>query len=339
MNIYENQSLKAHNTFGIDCQTRYFAKFQSEQDAIELLKRCTSPLLILGGGSNILLTQDFPGTVLKNEIKGIEIIEESDIHTTVKVGGGEVWHDFVLWSIEQGLSGIENLSLIPGSVGAAPMQNIGAYGVEISAVFQRLDAISIVQQEKRVFNNPQCQFGYRSSIFKGDLKGKYVITYVYFRLNKKPNNNTSYGAILSELSKMGVKNPSVQDISTAVINIRERKLPNPRDIGNSGSFFKNPIIPIEKFFEVQKKYPHIVGYTVSDSQKKVAAGWLIEQAGWKGYRKGDAGIHENHALVLVNYGTANGMELMQLSKEVQTSVWNMFGIALEAEVNIISHQM
>ena len=305
MKIYEHHSLRTHNTFGIDCQARFFAAFQSEQEAKELLKKSTSPLLILGGGSNILLTQDFSGTVLKNDIKGITIVDESDTHTTVKVGGGEVWHEFVLWSIKRGLSGIENLSLIPGSVGAAPMQNIGAYGVELSSVFKKLEAISIAQQKKRIFNNSECQFGYRSSIFKGKLKGQYVITYVYFVLNKKPNNNTSYGAIQSELLDMGVQNPSVQDISTAIINIRERKLPNPKEIGNSGSFFKNPIISIEKFQILQKQYPNIVGYTVSDSTIKVAAGWLIDQAGWKGYRKGDAGIHKNHALVLVNYGTAN----------------------------------
>jgi len=335
MTLSEDHSLKAQNTFGVDCNARFFAAFGSEQQARELLTASTAPVLILGGGSNILLTQDFPGTVLKNEIKGIEIIEDSAAHSVVKVGGGVVWHDLVMWSIEQGLSGIENLSLIPGSVGAAPMQNIGAYGVEIKSVFQKLEAISIESLEKRSFSNEECQFGYRTSIFKEQLKGKYIITYVYLILLKKPVHNTSYGAIKAELKAMGVETLSVKSISAAIINIRQRKLPNPKDIGNGGSFFKNPIVSAVQFHRLQQTYPDIVGYTVSETDIKVAAGWLIDQAGWKGYRKGDAGIHKNHALVLVNYGQAKGHELVELAKQVQQSVWKKFGIMLEAEVNII----
>jgi len=335
MKFNENQSLKQHNTFGVDCTARFFATFQSEPDVIDLLTSSTAPLLILGGGSNILMTQDFTGTVLKNQIKGIEIVEETEKHVIVKVGGGEIWHDFVLWSIEQGLGGIENLSLIPGSVGAAPMQNIGAYGVEINSVCKEVETISIATLEKRMFTNAECQFAYRSSIFKRELKGKYIITFVYFVLQKNPELNTSYGAIETELQAMGVVQPSIKDISTAVINIRETKLPNPKDIGNSGSFFKNPIIAASQFHSLQQKFPNIVGYTISETEIKVAAGWLIDQAGWKGYRNGDAGIHRNHALVLVNYGKAEGRELLELSKEVQQSVWKKFGIMLAAEVNII----
>lgn len=335
MIFQEKQSLKAHNTFGLDCQARFFATFKSEKELKALLPVAQKPLLVLGGGSNILLTQDFEGSVLKNEMKGIEVVEENEDYAVVKVGGGEVWHHFVMWSIENNLGGIENLSLIPGSVGAAPMQNIGAYGVEVKSVFKQLEAIEIDTLESKTFKNKACQFGYRYSIFKGELKGKYIITQVYFKLQKKHRFNTSYGAIEEELKNMGATTLSLKAVSQAVINIRERKLPNPQEIGNSGSFFKNPIITTKQFNELQKEFPNIVGYTVSDTETKVAAGWLIDQAGWKGFRKGDAGIHKNQALVLVNYGNAKGVELVELSKEVQQSVLNKFGIQLEPEVNII----
>ena len=334
--IFNNkQSLKGYNTFGLDCMANLFAAFQSEKELKKLLPKAQKPLLVLGGGSNILLTQDFDGTVLKNEIQGIEIVKENEEYAIVKVGGGEVWHDFVMWSIENKLGGIENLSLIPGSVGAAPMQNIGAYGVEIKSVFEQLEAIEIDTLTSKIFNNKACQFGYRCSIFKGELKGKYIITQVYFKLQKKHNFNTSYGAIEEELKNMGATTLSLKVVSQAIINIRESKLPNPQEIGNSGSFFKNPVISTEQFIELQKEFPNIVGYKVSKDETKVAAGWLIDQVGWKGYRKGDAGIHKNQALVLVNYGNAKGEELVALSKEVQQSVFNKFGIQLEPEVNII----
>lgn len=335
MIFQEKQSLKAYNTFGLDCKANLFATFRSEEELKKLIPKVKEPLLVLGGGSNILLTQDFEGTVLKNEIQGIKIVKENEDHTIVKVGGGEVWHDFVMWSIENKLGGIENLSLIPGSVGAAPMQNIGAYGVEIKSVFEQLEAIEIDSLVSKKFNKEACQFGYRYSIFKGELKGKYIITQVYFKLQKKHKFNTSYGAIEKELNNMNVTTLSLKAISQAVINIRESKLPNPQEIGNSGSFFKNPVITTKHFKKLQKEFPNIVGYLASETKTKVAAGWLIDQAGWKGFRKGDAGIHKNQALVLVNYGNAQGAELVSLSKKVQQSVWDKFGVKLEEEVNII----
>ncbi|MBC8464350.1 MAG: UDP-N-acetylmuramate dehydrogenase [Bacteroidetes bacterium] len=335
MIFQKNQSLKPYNSFGLDVKAQYFCSFDSLDKLKVVLPECKSPLLILGGGSNVLLTQNFPGTVLKNEIKGIQIIEDSDDSVLVKVGAGVVWHDLVIWSIENKLAGIENLSLIPGSVGAAPMQNIGAYGVELKSVFEKLEALEIDSLQSRFFNKEECQFGYRYSIFKGKLKGKFIITSVYIRLQKTPTFNVSYGAIETELKNMGIEKLSLQSVSQAVINIRQSKLPNPKEIGNSGSFFKNPVITSKLFLRLQETHPTIVGYTISETETKVAAGWLIDQAGWKGYRKGDAGIHKNQALVLVNYGNAKGEELVKLSKEVQASVFQKFGISLEPEVNII----
>lgn len=335
MIFQKNQSLKPYNSFGLDVKAQYFCSFDSLDKLKVVLPECKSPLLILGGGSNVLLTQNFPGTVLKNEIKGIQIIEDSDDSVLVKVGAGVVWHDLVIWSIENKLAGIENLSLIPGSVGAAPMQNIGAYGVELKSVFEKLEALEIDSLQSRFFNKEECQFGYRYSIFKGKLKGKFIITSVYIRLQKTPTFNVSYGAIETELKNMGIEKLSLQSVSQAVINIRQSKLPNPKEIGNSGSFFKNPVITSKQFLRLQETHPTIVGYTISETETKVAAGWLIDQAGWKGYRKGDAGIHKNQALVLVNYGNAKGEELVKLSKEVQASVFQKFGISLEPEVNII----
>ena len=335
MIFHKRQSLKAYNTFGLDCKANLFASFQSKHELKKILSKAQEPLLVLGGGSNILLTQDFEGTVLKNEILGIEIVKENEEHAVVKVGSGVVWHNFVIWSIENKLGGIENLSSIPGSVGAAPMQNIGAYGVEIQSVFEKLEAIEIDSLASKTFNNEACQFGYRHSIFKAELKDKYIITQVYFKLQKKHNFNTSYGAIEEELKNIGATTLSLKAISQAVTNIRESKLPNPQKIGNCGSFFKNPIITTKRFKELQNKFPNIVGYTVSKDETKIAAGWLIDKAGWKGYRKGDVGIHKNQALVLINYGNATGEELVALSKEVQQSVLNKFGIQLEPEVNII----
>ena len=335
MAVYTNHSLKPYNTFGIDCQASQFATFSSKEELRRLLGEYASPIFILGGGSNILLTKETVGTVLQNKITGIEVVEETENTKVVKVGGGEIWHDFVRWCIEEGLGGVENLSLIPGSVGAAPMQNIGAYGVEIQSVFEKLDAISMETLEEKVFDNASCRFSYRASIFKEELKGKYIITHVFFRVHKNPKYNTSYGAIEAELRNMGVVSPTLKTISAAVIRIRMRKLPDPKKIGNSGSFFKNPIISTEEFHNLQVKFPAVVGYTVSENEMKIAAGWLIDQAGWKGFRRGDAGIHEHHALVLVNYGDATGEELLRISQEVQHSVLRTFGISLENEVNIL----
>ena len=334
MTVQHQYPLQSLNTFGIKAHAEYFSSFSSKEELIELLGKTQKPLTILGGGSNILLTKNISGTVLKNEISEIEITHEDNDSLTVKVGGGVVWHDFVMWSIEHNLGGIENLSLIPGSVGAAPMQNIGAYGVEIKSVFQELEAVHIDNKTVKTFSNTDCQFAYRYSIFKGELKGQYIICHVTFKLSKHPQFNTSYGAIEEELKAMGASK-SLESVSQAVINIRQRKLPNPKDIGNSGSFFKNPTIPKAKFEQLKTQFPNIIGYPNGEQSVKVAAGWLIDHAGWKGYRKGDAGVHKNQALVLVNYGTAQGNEILTLSKNIQKSIQETFGIELEAEVNIL----
>lgn len=330
----QNHSLRSLNTFGIQANAEFLASFSSVSELKELLNQSTRPLMVLGGGSNILLTKDVKGTILKNEITGISIIEEDDSKAIVKVGGGVIWHDFVMWSIKQGLCGIENLSLIPGSVGAAPMQNIGAYGVELKSVFKTLHALHIESKTLKIFNKEDCQFGYRHSIFKSTLKGQYIICDVTFELNKIHKFNTSYGAVEQELANMG-EDVSLQSISQAIINIRQRKLPDPDKIGNSGSFFKNPTVPNSQFEILKRNYPNIVGYSNGNDSTKVAAGWLIDQAGWKGFRKGDAGVHKHQALVLVNYGNAKGQEILALSKEIQASVFEKYGILLESEVNII----
>lgn len=334
MTVQHQYPLQSLNTFGIKAHAEYFSSFSSKEELIELLGKTQKPLTILGGGSNILLTKNISGTVLKNEISEIEITHEDNDSLTVKVGGGVVWHDFVMWSIEHNLGGIENLSLIPGSVGAAPMQNIGAYGVEIKSVFEKLEAVHIDNKTVKSFSNADCQFAYRYSIFKGELKGQYIICHVTFKLSKQPQFNTSYGAIEEELKAMGASK-SLESVSQAVINIRQRKLPNPKDIGNSGSFFKNPTIPKAKFEQLKTQFPNIIGYPNGEQSVKVAAGWLIDHAGWKGFRKGDAGVHKNQALVLVNYGTAQGNEILTLSKNIQKSIQETFGIELEAEVNIL----
>jgi UDP-N-acetylmuramate dehydrogenase len=329
-----NQNLKSFNTFGIEAHAKYFARFKSSKDLIDLLQQVTNPLLVLGGGSNILLTKDFDGSVLKNEIEGIELIKENDIHSYVKVGAGVIWHNFVLWAIENNLGGCENMSLIPGSVGAAPMQNIGAYGVELESIFHELEAVSIENKSIKTFDNEACDFGYRYSIFKGPLKNKYIITSVTFRLNKHHKLNTSYGAIEEQLNKMGLEK-NIKNISNAIIAIRKQKLPDPKKIGNSGSFFKNPVIDNATFQKLKKEYPNIVGYPASNKQTKIAAGWLIDQAGWKGYKKNEAGVHKNQALVIVNYGNAKGKEIWQLSQDILESIFDKYGITLEREVNII----
>ena len=336
-NIQENYSLKNYNTFGISAKAKYFASFSSEAELTALLKNniCkTEPLFILGGGSNILLTQDFEGIVLANNIKGIDIVSEDEHSTKIAVGAGEIWHDFILWSINQNLSGIENLALIPGLVGASPMQNIGAYGTEVKEVITKVSYIEKETGLKKEITNSECNFGYRNSIFKEELKGKIVITKVVYQLSKTPLNNIKYGAITEELNRLK-EEPSPASIAQAVINIRSSKLPDPKVLGNSGSFFKNPIIETSQFKELKKEFPEMVGYTISESKTKIAAGWLIDNAGLKGYRKADAGVHKNQALVLVNYGNASGTEIINLAKEVQQKVKEKYGISIEPEVNIL----
>lgn len=338
MQIQENFPLRPFNTFGIAVNARYFARFRSRDELGELLERRaqghTKPLLLLGGGSNILFTKDPDAWVLKNDIPGIEIVREAGDEVFVRAGAGENWHNFVLFCIENGLGGIENLSLIPGQVGAAPMQNIGAYGVEIKDVFHELEAFHLSEKKSVVLGLKDCAFGYRESVFKKEYKNQFCITNVTFRLSRKHAFNISYGAITQELEAMGVQELSIRAVSNAVIRIRSSKLPDPKQIGNAGSFFKNPVVDQQQFDALKVLYPAIPAYPAGAGQVKLAAGWLIEQCGWKGYRKGDAGCHEKQALVLVNYGNATGEEVYELSSEILKSVQEKFGVALEREVNI-----
>ena len=336
MDIEKNKDLRPLNSFAINATAKLYAGFTNVQELAELLDDYKAEkLMILGGGSNILFTKDFDGLVLKNEISGIEFAGEDENYVYLRAGAGENWHGFVKYCIQKSLGGVENLSLIPGNVGASPMQNIGAYGVEIKDVFHSLDAFHL--QEKRMvqFGLDECSFGYRESVFKGKYKNQFAICNVTFRLNKKPVFNTSYGAIQQQLETMGVSDLSLANISAAVVAIRSSKLPDPAEIGNAGSFFKNPEISNEQFHALKEKFPSIVGYELSNGFTKLAAGWLIEQCGWKGYRRGDAGCHAKQALVLVNYGNASGAEILQLSEDIIQSVQEKFGVALQREVNII----
>lgn len=336
MKVLSNISLKPYNTFGIDVKARKFVEVTTVEELRETLKNMyASELFILGGGSNMLLTKDIEKTVVHINLKGREIVEETEDKAIVKAMAGENWHDFVLYCISNNLGGLENLSLIPGNVGTAPIQNIGAYGVEIKDSFESCTAIDLQTLQSKTFTREDCGFGYRDSIFKNEAKGKYIITSVNFRLIKKDHElNTSYGSIDQYLEEKGVKDPTIGDISEAVINIRESKLPNPKELGNSGSFFKNPVVSGEKLKELQAEFPEIPFYAVEENLVKIPAGWLIESAGLKGYREGDAGVHRKQALVLVNYGNATGMEILALSKKVQNKVREMFGIKIHPEVNI-----
>src|SRR6476620_839941 len=336
--ILQNISLKDYNTFGINANARLYAAFSSLTELESLMAYRNSnkvDLLVLGGGSNILLTKDYDGLVLKNELKGIELVHEDKDHIYVKAGAGENWHQFVLYCVSHGYAGVENLSLIPGNIGASPMQNIGAYGVEIKDVFHELEAYHLYDHQFTRFSLHDCAFGYRESVFKNKYKGRFVITSVTYRLNKFPAFNTKYGAIRQELDAMGVQELSIQAISDAVIRIRSSKLPDPKMIGNAGSFFKNPIVEDAKFSLLEKEYPAIPSLPADEGFIKVPAGWLIEQCGWKGFRKGDAGCYSKQALVLVNYGNASGTEIYALSTDIIRSVDDKFGITLEREVNII----
>lgn len=336
MNIYKGFSLKSYNTFGIEAYAKYFASFSSNDELKEVLSAKeiagVSPL-ILGGGSNILFTKD-QECVLKNETKGIEITDEDAEYIYVKAGAGENWHQLVMCCVENNWAGIENLSLIPGNAGAAPMQNIGAYGVEIKDVFYALEAFHLKEKVTTILYQGDCAFGYRESVFKNKYKGQFAILSVTLRLNKRPHYNTSYGAIEKELEIMGVKELSIQAISQAVINIRSSKLPDPKKIGNAGSFFKNPEVPQEKYEQIKNYFPGLIAYPVNNKYK-LAAGWMIEQCGWKGYRDGDIGVHAKQALVLVNYDNAKGEDIYQLSEKIQQSVFDKFEVMLEREVNIV----
>lgn len=338
MIIHENYSLKKLNTFGIDASARYFTELTNVEEIQEvLLHQDFSKMqkLILGGGSNLLFTQNFNGIVLKNNLQGIELLKEDTDFYYIKAGAGVIWHELVIHCIDNNYAGLENLSLIPGRVGASPMQNIGAYGVEIKDRFYELEALHIADNTIHTFANADCKFGYRESIFKHELKNQYIITSVTYKLLKKPIFNTNYGAIEKELEAMGIKELSIQAISKAVCNIRSSKLPNPAEIGNAGSFFKNPEVVKAKYEFLKDQFPSIVGYDLENGNVKLAAGWLIEQCGWKGKTIGDAGVHKLQALVLVNYGNAKGSEIFDLSQKIMDSVKVKYGVQLEREVNII----
>ena len=338
MNIESNVSLRQYNSFGLDAHAQLLARITSvEMLQVVLATHPDTPKYVLGGGSNCLFVEDLvSGLMLKNEIIGKEVIETQDDYTIIKVGGGENWHELVLWCVAQGLGGIENLSLIPGTVGAAPIQNIGAYGVELKDVFEGLEAVDLSTGAIQSFSHADCHFGYRSSIFKSELKGKLFITQVSLRLRHREHRlNTSYGAINSYLEKQEVSDVTIASISEAVIAIRRSKLPDPQEIGNAGSFFKNPEIPRSQFEILQKKFPSIVHYPGSNDLIKVPAGWLIEQCGWKGKRIGEVGCYVNQALVIVNYGKATGQDIRLHAERVQQSVADKFGIVITPEVNII----
>lgn len=334
-----NFSLRDFNTMQVEVKSSFFIKINSINDLKELLviKDYHAPLYILGGGSNVVFLKDFEGTILYNNILGREVIRENDSHVWVKANAGENWHKFVMYTLENDFGGLENLSLIPGKVGASPMQNIGAYGVEIKDVFVELEAIEIATGKIKTFSHEECKFGYRDSVFKNDLKGQYIITSVTFKLTKNYHEvKTSYGAIQSQLEEMGIKKPSIQEVSQAVIAIRESKLPNPKEIPNTGSFFKNPTILNEEYMLLQRDFADIPGYPVEDGRTKVPAGWLIEKAGWKGFRNDKVGVHERQALVLINHNHGSGQDVYDLSEQILRDVEKKFGIELEREVNIIA---
>lgn len=337
MLIAQNISLKPFNSFGIEAIAAYYSRIDTEVALEELLQEPilrNQKILVLGGGSNMLFTKDINGLVVHNQIRGIHIIHETNDTIYLKVMAGEPWHELVQYCVAKNWGGIENLSLIPGNTGAAPIQNIGAYGVEIKDVVQEVEAIQLADRKKINLSNKDCAFGYRDSIFKHELKHSCIITAVTVRLTKNPTFNTSYGAINAELEKMKVSTLSVSAISQAVINIRSSKLPNPSIIGNAGSFFKNPIIANTQYQELLQDFPTMPSYP-SGENVKIPAGWLIEQCGWKGYRKGDAGCYDKQALVLVNYGNASGTDIYELSTAIIQSVQTKFGIYLEREVNIL----
>ena len=338
MEIKEHYNIKQLNTFGIKVDAKYFTEVASVsevKEAVEYSERLKLPVLILGGGSNLLFTKDFNGIVIKINLKGIAKLGEDDRQVYIKASAGENWDEFVNYCCDAGYYGLENLSLIPGNVGASPIQNIGAYGVEIKDHFHELEFYDFAKRGIRVFINSDCNFGYRNSIFKNELRQKGVVLSVTFKLDKIPAFKTEYGAIKEELDRMELVNLTAKDIRKAVIKIRRSKLPDPAETGNAGSFFKNPVVTIKKYNELLARFPKPVSYKQYDGSYKLAAGWLIDQCGWKGYREGDAGVHKNQALVLVNYGNATGKEIYNLSEKIKTSVFKKFGVELEREVNVI----
>lgn len=338
MLLQEDISLKELNTFGIEVQARYYVRIHDGQQLQRILRFPSLkplPQLILGGGSNVLFVSDFEGIVFHMTIGSIAVIRENKDHVWVQAGAGVNWHTLVLYCVQHGYAGIENLSLIPGTVGAAPVQNIGAYGVALSNVFESLEALEVHSGNVCTFNQEDCAFGYRDSIFKNKLKGQYIILNVTLKLHKKPTFQVDYGAITSTLESMGVQALSIKAISDVIIHIRQSKLPDPKHLGNAGSFFKNPIVSQQQLQQLKNTHPSIPGYVQPDSQVKVSAAWLIEQCGWKGQRHGTVGVHDQHALVLVNYGDGTGKDIYQLAQDIQRSVKNRFGITLIPEVQVM----
>lgn len=338
MKVRKDVSLKSYNTFGIDARAKYFAELASTPDIIDFAGNSLGDypeFYVLGGGSNTLFTEDYQGLILHITSRGINILDEDSDHVFLNVCAGEVWDQLVQYCVDQHYGGLENLSLIPGQVGAGPIQNIGAYGVELKDHFHELRALDLHNGQTRIFTYEDCEFGYRNSIFKNEHKGRYIILDITLRLDKQHTLHTDYGAIRQELEAMHIKQTDIRAIRDAVINIRSRKLPDPARLGNGGSFFKNPVISQQQHEILKTEFPGIVSYPQEDNKCKLAAGWLIEQAGWKGYRKGDAGVHRQQALVLVNYGNASGNDILELSEEIRDSVMRRFNVSLEREVNVI----
>lgn len=338
MNIQNNISLKEYNTFGIEVLAKYFVEINSAEELKQLINM---PLfnsgrrLVLGGGSNLLLTDNFDGLVIKISIPGIEITDEDKENVVIRAGAGVIWHELVLFCVERNYGGIENMSLIPGTVGAAPIQNIGAYGQELKDVFLSLEGIYIDSGETAAFSSDGCLFGYRESIFKTELKDKFIITSLTIHLSKFPKLNIGYGTVKKKLEKLNKENITIKDVSAVITAIRKSKLPDPAEIGNAGSFFKNPEISIEQFEQLKEKFPGIIAFDSAEGKKKIAAGWMIEQCGWKGKRIGNTGAHKDQALVLVNYGGASGKEILILAEKIKKSVYDKFGVELREEINII----
>ena len=336
MNISENISLLPHNTFGIDAYCRYFAEYESVEELQEILKTevfQTNEFLHIGSGSNLLFLNDFDGIILHSKIKGIEALKETDEHIYFRVGAGETWDDFVQFAVDNDYGGIENLSIIPGEVGASAVQNIGAYGVEVKDVIEQVETIDLKTRQSKIFINSECQFNYRESIFKREKKNRYAVTHVVFRLSKKPVFCLEYGNLIERLERSKI---SLKKIRSLIINIREEKLPDPKKLGNAGSFFMNPIVSKEQYRELKAEYPTIPTYPISVFQVKIPAGWLIEQCGWKGKSYGNAGVYEKQALVLVNHGNATAQEIMMLADKITVSVKDRFDIDIYPEVTIIS---
>ena len=336
MESRKNVDLGSFNTFGVSAKAENYYEINNEDDLKSILDKSDQPIQILGGGSNILLTSDVHGTLLHINIKGIDVVDRDEAGELIRVGAGVAWHDLVMWSVENEYYGLENLSLIPGKVGAAPIQNIGAYGIEQESVFVALEAIELSSGTLQVFSHAECLFGYRDSFFKKEGKGKYCITAVYYRLKKEGDLTLGYGAVSDALKSKGIQSPTPRDVSDIIISIRQSKLPNPEVIGNGGSFFKNPILPKEVIEGLKKDYETLPSYPVPDHPVllKTSAAWLIDQCGWKGRQVGETGTYKNHALVLVNHGNATGQEILNVAQSIVSDVNDKFGIELEAEVNI-----